>query len=81
MQQPASTTLPMPTAEEAELAPRRRWRLWARSNAGLYIGGAILVVVVICMAVPGLLTPGDPLALNLGARLLGPGMAGHTLGT
>jgi len=81
MQQPVSTTLPMPTSEEDDLAPRRRRPLWTRANTGLFLGGAILVVVIICMAIPGLITPGDPLALNLGARLLGPGTAGHSLGT
>ena len=50
-------------------------------NAGLYFGGAILLLVLACALVPGLVTPGDPLALNLAARLAPPGQrrasAGH----
>ncbi len=81
MDQPVlSAMAPIDTEGEA-LPRRRRRRLVARSNTGLYIGGVILLVVLICMLVPGLITPGDPLALDLSARLLGPGASGHPLGT
>lgn len=64
-------------------APRRgrRSRLLARANAGVVFAGAILVAVVICVVAPGIVAPGDPNALDLTARLLGPGAPGHLLGT
>jgi peptide/nickel transport system permease protein len=67
--------------ESEPIAPRRRARLLSRHHAGLYIGGVILLLVLVCALVPGVVAPGDPLAINLAARLLAPGSAGHPLGT
>jgi peptide/nickel transport system permease protein len=64
-----------------ELAPMRRRRWRATPNVGVYFAGFILLVVLICMIAPGLVDPGDPNALDLSARLLGPGALPHPLGT
>jgi peptide/nickel transport system permease protein len=77
-------TLSMPVQaadDQDEFQPRRRRPLLARANLGLYIGGGLLAVVALCMAVPQVLTPGDPLTLDLSSRVLGPGAPGHLLGT
>jgi peptide/nickel transport system permease protein len=75
------TVLP-PTATDAGALPRqRRWSWLSRNNSGLYFGGVILLAVLVCMIAPGLVTPGDPMALDLASRLLGPGSPGHLLGT
>jgi len=68
-------------ADLEPIQPRRRWRWLARNNAGLYVGGAILLLVFACALVPGLIATGDPLGINLGARLITPGTPGHRLGT
>ena len=41
--------LPLTSADEGELLPPRRRRWMARTNLGLYVSGAILAVVVVCM--------------------------------
>jgi peptide/nickel transport system permease protein len=64
-----------------EPAVRRRRGILAHANLGTLFGGFILLLVLICVAVPRLVAPGDPNALDLAARLLGPGTHGHVLGT
>ncbi len=66
-----------------EERPRRGLarRLLLRANVGVVFAGIILLATLLCVAVPGLLAPGDPNALDLSARLLGPGTPGHLLGT
>ena len=66
--------------DEAPPARRRR-RFALRDNLGTLVAALILLGVLLCVAIPGLITPGDPNALDLTARLLGPGAAGHILGT
>jgi peptide/nickel transport system permease protein len=78
---PDLKTIPSESADDQVLARRRRPRLISRSNSGLYIGGLIIVLVVAAMLAPGLITPGDPMALDLASRLLSPGAPGHWLGT
>src|SRR5437868_3359049 len=63
-----------------EPALRRRGIL-AHTNLGMLFGGFILLLALICVAVPRVVAPGDPNALDLAARLLGPGAPGHVLGT
>ncbi|MDB5059648.1 MAG: transporter permease protein [Chloroflexi bacterium] len=81
MNEHAATSLSLAGVEEVDVLPRRRRRWLARSNAGLYIGGSILAVVLVCIAIPSVIAPGDPLGINLAARLLAPGAPGHLLGT
>lgn len=66
---------------EASELPRRRNVLLRRLNAGVVVAGAILLAVLICVVAPGLIAPGDPNALDLSARVLGPGAPNHILGT
>jgi peptide/nickel transport system permease protein len=75
------TSVPVDAPDEADLPNRRGPRIFSRANSGLYFGGLIMLVVLACMVAPSLITPGDPLALNLAARLLSPGTPGHALGT
>jgi peptide/nickel transport system permease protein len=65
----------------AEPSVRRRRGILAHANLGTLFGSFILLLVLICVAVPGVVAPGDPNALDLAARLLGPGAPGHLLGT
>src|SRR2546430_7767334 len=65
----------------AERSVRRRRGILAHANVGTLFGGIILLLVLICVAVPRVVAPGDPNALDLAARLLGPGAPGHVLGT
>ncbi len=67
--------------DDAPIIAIRRGRLWSRTNFGLYFGGVILAAMIVCIAVPQLITPGDPQAIDLNARLLAPGSPGHLLGT
>jgi len=65
-----------------EAPPARRRRQFAlRDNLGTLVAALILLGVLLCVAIPGLITPGDPNAIDLTARLLGPGAPGHILGT
>ncbi len=65
-----------------EAPPARRRRHFAlRDNLGTVVAALILLGVLLCVAIPGLITPGDPNAIDLTARLLGPGAPGHILGT
>lgn len=65
-----------------EAPPARRRRHFApRDNLGTLVAALILLGVLLCVAIPGLITPGDPNAIDLTARLLGPGAPGHILGT
>jgi len=65
-----------------EAPPARRRRHFAlRDNVGTVVAALILLGVLLCVAIPGLITPGDPNAIDLTARLLGPGAPGHILGT
>ena len=66
---------------EVETPARRSRRPLVRGNAAVAFGGAVLLVVFGCVAFPGVIAPGDPNALDLSARLLGPGAPGHLLGT
>jgi peptide/nickel transport system permease protein len=72
-------------ADEVEVSPetprRARRRSLVRANPGVFFAGVILVLVLFCVAVPSLVAPGDPNALDLTARLLGPGAPNHILGT
>src|SRR5579863_3102939 len=72
-------------ADEVEVSPeaprRARRRSLVRANPGVFFAGVILVLVLFCVAVPNLVAPGDPNALDLTARLLGPGAPNHILGT
>jgi len=61
--------------------PRRRRHFALRDNLGTVVAALILLGVLLCVAIPGLITPGDPNAIDLTARLLGPGAPGHILGT
>lgn len=61
--------------------PRRRRHFALRDNVGTVVAALILLGVLLCVAIPGLITPGDPNAIDLTARLLGPGAPGHILGT
>jgi peptide/nickel transport system permease protein len=65
----------------AGLLVRRRRSILAHANPGTLFGVFILLLVLICVAVPRVVAPGDPNALDLAARLLGPGAPGHALGT
>ncbi len=60
---------------------RRRRHFVLRDNLGTVVAALILLGVLLCVAIPGLITPGDPNAIDLTARLLGPGAPGHILGT
>jgi len=65
-----------------EAPPARRRRQFAlRDNLGTLVAALILLGVLLCVAIPGLITPGDPNVIDLTARLLGPGAPGHILGT
>jgi len=65
-----------------EAPPARRRRHFSlRDNLGTLVAALILLGVLLCVAIPGLITPGDPNAIDLTARLLGPGAPGHVLGT
>jgi len=65
-----------------EAPPARRRRQFAlRDNWGTLVAALILLAVLLCVAIPGLITPGDPNAIDLTARLLGPGAPSHILGT
>ncbi len=66
--------------DEAPPARRRR-HVALRDNVGTLVAALILLCVLLCVAIPSLITPGDPNALDLTARLLGPGAPGHILGT
>ncbi len=61
--------------------PARRRHFALRDNLGMLVAALILLAVLICVAVPSLITPGDPNTIDLTARLLGPGAPGHVLGT
>lgn len=61
--------------------PARRRHFALRDNLGMLVAALILLAVLICVAVPSLITPGDPNMIDLTARLLGPGAPGHVLGT
>jgi len=61
--------------------PTRRRHFALRDNLGMLVAALILLAVLICVAVPSLITPGDPNTIDLTARLLGPGAPGHVLGT
>ncbi len=52
-----------------------------RANTLAMIGLAILLLLVLTSAFAGLIAPYDPLAQDLGQRLLAPGEAGHLFGT
>jgi peptide/nickel transport system permease protein len=78
---PEPKTVPSESADEEVFATRRRPPLISRSNSGLYIGGLIIVLVVAAMVAPSVITPGDPMTLDLTARLLEPGSPNHVLGT
>lgn len=69
------------TWEEIAELPRRSWWSSIEADWGLGFAGIILLLVVAAMAIPGALAPGDPNAIDLGARLLSPGTPGHILGT
>jgi peptide/nickel transport system permease protein len=79
----ATTPTALGSIDTAEAIPatRRRPRFFSRANSGLYIGGIIVLVVLVLVLVPGLIAPGDPQTLDLTSRLLGPGAPGHPLGT
>ncbi len=64
-----------------EAPPARRRHFALRDNLGTVVAALILLGVLLCVAIPGLITPGDPNAIDLTARLLGPGAPGHILGT
>src|SRR6185437_12731360 len=81
MSPPDPKTVPPESADDEIFATRRRPPLISRSNSGLYIGGLIIVLVVAGMVAPGVIAPGDPMALDLTARLLSPGTPNHILGT
>src|SRR5579872_2750664 len=81
MQDQMVQALPQLADEENEIVPRKRRRLLARAHLGLYVGGGLLALVLLCMAIPQVLTPGDPMTLDLTSRLLSPGSPGHPLGT
>jgi len=66
--------------DEAPPARRRR-HVALRDNLGAVVAALILLGVLLCIALPGFITPGDPNAIDLTARLLGPGAPGHILGT
>ena len=70
-------------ATQPTAADRLRWRAlleWARRGGfvGLW-GGGIVLLLVLLAAVGGLLTPYDPIAVNLVVRLQPPNLA-HPLG-
>ena len=56
-------------------------RVMLRANAGVLFAALILLAALLCVAIPGIVAPGDPNALDLSARLLEPGTPGHLLGT
>ncbi len=70
-----------PAALDEAPPPRRRRHFALRDNVGTVVAALILLGVLLCVAIPGLITPGDPNAIDLTARLLGPGAPGHILGT
>ena len=81
-EQGAVTAAPVGDAEEqAEAARGRGSRLLRQANAGVVFAALILLAVLICVVAPGLVAPGDPNALDLAARTLGPGTPHHILGT
>jgi peptide/nickel transport system permease protein len=68
-------------AVEAPERPRRRSNVLRRANAGVVFAALVLLAVLVCVVAPGLVAPGDPNALDLTARVLGPGSPNHILGT
>jgi peptide/nickel transport system permease protein len=59
---------------------RSLWRGHRPRNVAVWVSCAFLVLVAFAAAFPGVVAPGDPLALHPAVVLRGPG-AGHLLGT
>lgn len=69
-------------AEEALVErPRRGWWTSLGLDWGVSFACLVLLLVLVAVAVPSLIAPGSPNALNLAARLVAPGQQGHLLGT
>lgn len=79
-----STTAPDPTAVRRAGLPRprsaRRSRGGARRGPAYWVAFAVLVLLVVAAAWPGLLTGRDPNATDVGRAMLGP-TAEHPFGT
>ncbi|MEP9385099.1 ABC transporter permease [Nocardioides sp. KR10-350] len=75
------TGTPIPVAEAIDL-PTRVWApgFLRRHNLQLWVGGALLGVIVLLAALAPLLTSYDPAETDPASALLGPG-SGHLLGT
>ncbi len=59
-----------------------RWRIRHMRLNGMLVGGAVMLVLVILVAIAApLLTPYNPIAQDLNSAFLPPGSPGHLLGT
>jgi peptide/nickel transport system permease protein len=61
-------------------APRRRWSSFFRHNEAVVFSGLFLLLIVLLSAAAPVLTPHDPVAMNIPQRLLPPSPA-HPFGT
>lgn len=76
---------PAAVIDSAERTTRRRWRVTRENLPAWIAGGALLIIIAIAVLAP-LISPHDPTATDIRARLLPPlwmdgGDASHPLGT
>jgi peptide/nickel transport system permease protein len=69
-----------PQEEVVDLPHRSLWST-LRPDWGVGFASIVLLVVLVAVAFPSVIASGDPNSIELGARLLAPGVQGHLLGT
>jgi len=74
----AAPAKPFTLTDPPAAAPRRRW--FRPSRLGLFLAGAVLIVLVVAAVFPGLLASGNPLEANAREAFRAPSLA-HPFGT